>query len=72
MRALLLPLVLGALGMALLPAMPRPAASPAPTTPPSPAAPDTVDLTQIYGRIQFVEHFPDFTIQYVEHFPGVE
>ena len=48
----------------------------------TPTLSDTLDVSKIYGKIQIVEHFPDykvkivdhfpdFTIEYVEHFPGV-
>lgn len=37
----------------------------------SQALPDTLDLSKIYGRIQFVEHFPDYKVQVVEHFPDL-
>ena len=41
----------------------------------------SVDVSKIYGNIQFVDHYPDlkvqkvdhypdFTIQYVDHYPG--
>ncbi len=35
------------------------------------APPDTLDLSRIYGKIQFVEHFPDYKVQVVEHFPDL-
>ena len=35
------------------------------------ATPDTLDLSRIYGRIQYVEHFPDYKVQVVEHFPDL-
>lgn len=35
------------------------------------ATSDTLDLSRIYGRIQFVEHFPDYKVQVVEHFPDL-
>jgi hypothetical protein len=36
----------------------------------SPACPadPPADLGKIYGRIQFVEHFPDYRVKIVEHF----
>ncbi len=47
-------------------------ASHAPASPGATAAqPDTLDLSRIYGRIQFVEHFPDYKVQVVEHFPDL-
>lgn len=30
-----------------------------------------VDLSKIYGRIQFVRSFPDYKVQVVEHFPDL-
>ncbi len=30
-----------------------------------------IDVSKIYGRIQFVEHFPDFKVQVVENFPDL-
>jgi len=33
--------------------------------------PDTLDLSRIYGRIQYVEHFPDYKVQVVDHFPDL-
>lgn len=35
------------------------------------AASDTLDLSRIYGRIQLVEHFPDYKVQLVDHFPDL-
>ena len=35
------------------------------------ATPDTLDLSRIYGRIQYVEHFPDYKVQVVDHFPDL-
>ena len=35
------------------------------------ATSDTLDLSRIYGRIQYVEHFPDYKVQVVEHFPDL-
>lgn len=35
------------------------------------ASPDTLDLSRIYGRIQYVEHFPDYKVQVVDHFPDL-
>ncbi len=29
------------------------------------------DVSQIYGRIQFVEHFPDYRVKVVNHFPDL-
>lgn len=31
-----------------------------------------IDLSKIYGKIQFVEHFPDYKVQVVEHFPDLK
>jgi hypothetical protein len=45
---------------------------PAPAdAPPVSAEPDTVDVARVYGRIQFVEHFPDYKVQVVDHFPDL-
>ncbi|MFK8019133.1 MAG: hypothetical protein AB8B86_05120 [Pseudomonadales bacterium] len=30
------------------------------------------NLSQLYGKIQVVDSFADFTIRYVESFPGVD
>ncbi len=30
-----------------------------------------VDVSKIYGRIQFVDHFPDYKVQVVENFPDL-
>ncbi len=35
------------------------------------ATPDTLDLSRIYGRIQYVEHFPDYKVQVVDNFPDL-
>ncbi len=29
------------------------------------------DLRKIHGRIQFVTHFPDYTVKVVDHFPDL-
>jgi hypothetical protein len=45
---------------------------PAPAdAPPVSADPDTVNVARVYGRIQFVEHFPDYKVQVVDHFPDL-
>ena len=36
------------------------------------ATPDTLDLSRIYGRIQYVEHFPDYKVQVVDNFPDLK
>ncbi len=36
------------------------------------ATPDTLDLSRIYGRIQYVDHFPDYKVQVVDHFPDLK
>ena len=33
---------------------------------------DTFDLSRIYGRIQYVDHFPDYKVQVVDHFPDLK
>ncbi len=65
-------------GWALVPALllilffqpQAPAASP-PTLETAQTPSDTVDVSKIYGKIQFVEHFPDYKVQVVEHFPDL-
>ena len=63
-------------GLALLAlaisAVPSHAPAALPLTNPETTAPtDTVDVSRIYGRIQLVEHFPDYKVQVVEHFPDL-
>ena len=67
------------LGMAFVPlvlllvvAQPHAPATPAPTVEASAAPLDTLDLSKIYGKIKFVEHFPDYKVQVVEHFPDLK
>ena len=67
------------LGLALVPlalffivAGPHAPAAPGPTIDTAPVLPDTVDVGKIYGRIQFVEHFPDYKVKVVEHFPDLK
>lgn len=31
----------------------------------------TIDLSEIYGRIQIVDHFPDYKVKIVDHFPDL-
>ena len=50
----------------LAPAAPRPAIEAAPTLS------NTLDVSKIYGKIQFVEHFPDYKVQIVDHFPDLK
>ena len=67
------------LGMAFVPlvcllvvAPPHTPAAPGPASEATPAALDTLDLSKIYGRIQIVEHFPDYKVKIVEHFPDLK
>ena len=69
LRTLGVVLMLLALATAVVPSH-APAAYPFTNTEAA-ATPDTLDLSRIYGRIQYVEHFPDYKVQVVEHFPDL-
>ena len=56
----------------ILPVQPNAPAAPGATLEVAPTPSDTLDLSKIYGKIQFVEHFPDFKVQVVEHFPDLK
>ena len=47
-------------------------AAPSPSLEAAPSPADTVDVSRIYGKIQFVEHFPDYKVQVVDHFPDLK
>ncbi len=38
----------------------------------APTPSDTLDVGTIYGKIQFVEHFPDYKVKIVDHFPDLK
>ena len=39
---------------------------------PAPVAPAALDVSKIYGRIQYVDVFPDYTIEVVDAFPDLK
>lgn len=53
-------------------AQPHAPAAPGPTVKATPSPLDTLDLSKIYGRIQFVEHFPDYKVKIVDNFPDLK
>ena len=32
----------------------------------------SVDVSKIYGNIQFVDHYPDYKVQVVDHYPDLK
>jgi hypothetical protein len=71
MKALVLPGAALAL-LTLLFLQSHTAAAPRAVVEEGPVASDTLDLSTIYGKIQFVEHFPDYKVQVVDHFPDLK